>query len=114
MPFVKVENGELEYQPMVGAKLLEARIALGFGRVEFGHLIGMTGDNRNIYATVKRYEEARRDISPMCERLVLMLLWHKEDFGYLPDLDSGQRVPTKIPEDFTVGAVHAKSIQVKA
>lgn len=101
MPLIPVENGELEYQPMAGTKLLEARISLGLGRVEFGHLLGMTGDNRNIYATVKRYEEGRRDISPMVERLVLMLLWHKSDFGYLPDLDSGERVPTKTPADFT-------------
>lgn len=100
MPFVPAENGELQYEPMAGAKLLEARLALGMKRLEFGHLLGMTGENRNIYSTIKRYEEERRGISPMVERLVLMLLWHKSDFGYLPDLDRGERVPAAIPAEF--------------
>lgn len=93
MPFVLAEDGELQYEPMQGAKLLEARLALGMKRLEFGHLLGMTGNTRNIYSTIKRYEDGRRDISPMVERLTLMLLWHKSDFGYLPDLDRGERVP---------------------
>jgi transcriptional regulator with XRE-family HTH domain len=101
MPFIPAENGDLEYHPMEGAKLLEARLTLGMKRLEFGHLLGMTGENRNIYSTIKRYEEARRDISPTVERLVLMLLWHKSDFGYLPDLDRGERVPAVVPTEFT-------------
>lgn len=101
MPFVKVESGELEYQPMPGRKLHEARMAFGMKRIEFGQMLGMTGENRNIYVTVRRYEEGLRPISPMVERLVKLLLWHKEDFGYLPDLDSGDRMPVKVPEDFT-------------
>lgn len=100
MPFVPAENGELGYQPMDGAKMLEARLVFGMKRIEFGHLIGMTGGNRNIYSTIKRYEEGRRDISPTVERLVLMLLWHKSDFGYLPDLDRGERVSDKVPTEF--------------
>lgn len=101
MPLIPVAGGELEYQPMEGARLTEARLAFGMSRLEFGYLIGMTGKPENIKDTIHRYETGVRDISPMCERLVLMLLWHKEDFGYLPDLDSGQRVPVKTPEDFT-------------
>jgi transcriptional regulator with XRE-family HTH domain len=101
MPFVKQENGELEYQPMSGRKLHDARMAFGMKRIEFGQMLGMTGENKNIYATIRRYEEGLREISPMVERLVKMLLWHKEDFGYLPDLDGEDRVPTKMPEDFT-------------
>lgn len=98
MPFVPAEDGELQYEPMLGAKLLEARLELGMKRLEFGHLLGMSGDNRNIYSTIKRYEDGRRGISPMAERLVLMLLKHKADFGYIPDLDSGE---PKIPAEFT-------------
>lgn len=101
MPFVPAENGELQYEPMLGAKLLEARLMLRMKRLEFGHLLGMTGESRNIYSTIKRYEDGRRDISPMVERLVLMLLWHKSDFGYLPDLDHGERLPTKVPAEVT-------------
>lgn len=101
MPFVKLEIGDLEYKPMAGAKLKEARLAFGMPRLEFGYLLGMTGRPDNIKDTIRRYETGIRDISPMCERLVLMLLWHKSDFGYLPDLDSGERVPTKTPVDFT-------------
>lgn len=98
MPFVPAEDGELQYEPMLGAKLLEARLVLGMKRLEFGHLLGMSGDNRNIYSTIKRYEDGQREISPMAERLVLMLLKHKLDFGYIPDLDSGA---PKIPAEFT-------------
>lgn len=97
MPFVPRQGGEQEYQPMQGAKLLEARLAMGMKRIEFGQLLGMTGENRNIYVTIKRYEEGRRAISPMVERLVLMLLWHKSDFGYLPNLDRGERLPAVAP-----------------
>lgn len=99
MPFVPAENGVLQYEPMLGEKLLEARLALGMKRLEFGHLLGMSGDNRNIYSTIKRYEDGRREVSPMAERLVLMLLWHKSDFGYLPDLDRGERLSAKAPAE---------------
>lgn len=81
--------------------MVDLRIALGMGRIEFGYLLGFTGEKRNIYATMKRYEEGRRPISPTVERLILMLAWFKEDFGYLPDLDRGERVPLKTPEEFT-------------
>lgn len=101
MPFVKHENGDLEYQPMPARKLHDARMVFGMNRIKFGQMLGMTGENRNIYATVRRYEEGLRPISPMVERLVKLLLWHKEDFGYLPNLDGGERLPAKIPEDFT-------------
>lgn len=106
MPFVAVQGGGLEYQPMRGAKLLEIRLALGLKRLELGHLLGMTGENRNIYATIRRYEEetGSRTISPMVERLALMLLWHKSDFGYLPDLDRGERLPAVPPPEFAVGS----------
>lgn len=102
MPFVDIPGGEQEYRPMPGAKLMEIRLALGLKRLELGHLLGMTGDNRNIYSTIARYEEERgsRTISPMVERLALMLLWHKSDFGYLPDLDRGERLPAKPPAEF--------------
>lgn len=102
MPFALQESGDLEHRPMAAGKFLEARLAFGMKRIEFGQLIGMTGENRNIYSTIKRYEEGRRDISPTVERLVLMLLWFKEDFGYLPDLDRGERVPEQTPKEFTI------------
>ena len=85
----------------LAARLRTACEALGPTFVKFGQLLGFTGENRNIYSTVKRYEEGRRDISPTVERLVLMLGWFKEDFGYLPDLDRGERVPEKMPAEFT-------------
>lgn len=100
MPFVTLPNGELEHRPMGGAELLGARRVLGMKRTEFGQLLGMTGENRNIYVTIKRYEDGRRDISPMVERLVMLLLWYKADFGYLPDLDRGERFPAVAPAGF--------------
>jgi transcriptional regulator with XRE-family HTH domain len=101
MPFVKQPDGEIEHVPMSGRDMRDLRIALGMARVEFGQLLGFTGENRNIYSMVKRYEEGRRPISPTVERLILMLGWFKEDFGYLPDLDRGERVPETMPPEST-------------
>lgn len=91
MPFVTVDGGELLYQSMSGADLRAARQEFGMSKIQFGHLLGMTGENRNIHTTIKRYEEGRREIGPMVERLVMLLRWYKADFGYLPDLDAGER-----------------------
>jgi transcriptional regulator with XRE-family HTH domain len=97
MPFVTVDGGGLLYQPMAGADLRAARQELRLSKIQFGHLLGMTGENRNIHTTIKRYEEGRREVSPMVERLVTLLLWYKADFGYLPDLDRGERKPVLEP-----------------
>lgn len=77
-----------------------ARQSFGLGRREFGYLLGMGGEPRNIWVTVKRYETGERDISPMVERLVRLLVWFKTDYGYLPDLDNGRREPMLMPEVF--------------
>lgn len=91
MPFVLAPDGVLEHQPMPGAELKALRRRLNMRKLEFGQLLGLTGEARNICATVARYENNRRDISPMMERLALMLLWFHQDHGRLPDLDRGMR-----------------------
>lgn len=88
MPFVR-EGSELVYERMRGDRLLAVRRQFGMKRVPFGQLLGLTGENRNIYLTVRRYEEGLREISPTVERLALMLEWFHREQQYLPDLDSG-------------------------
>jgi len=86
---------------MTGAEMIEARLALGMGRREFAELLGYTGDPQNYYKTVERYETGRREIPPTIARLVLMLVWFKSDFGYVPNLDAGERLPAEQPEIFS-------------
>lgn len=89
MPFVTVAGGELEHVPIAGEVMLECRRQFGLTRIEFGQLLGFTGDNRNIYSTVKRYEEGRRPISPTVERLVILLRAYHAQNGRVPNLDQG-------------------------
>ena len=77
---------------MAGAQLVSIRKRLGLGRLLFGYLVGMTGEEENIKNTIKRYESGMREISPMLERLAIMLLWFHEDHGYIPDLDKPDRI----------------------
>jgi transcriptional regulator with XRE-family HTH domain len=88
---------------MSPAEFSEARENFGLGRREFGRLLGYTGEARNIWITVKRYEEGTREIPPTIERLVRLLVWYKSDFGYLPDIDNGRREPMVMPEVFQDG-----------
>lgn len=83
-------------------ELQEIRESFGMTRNQFGRVIlGYTGESRNIWNTVKRYESNGRPIPPLVQRLVRLLVWHKSDFGYLPDLDrDGARVPLKMPSEF--------------
>jgi hypothetical protein len=99
VPFRKTYDGELVYEPMVPQDLQRLRERWGFKRTRFGELLGYTGEPRNIYMTVKRMETGAREISPMVERLALMLSWFYDDHGYLPDLDNGARSPMAIPEE---------------
>lgn len=85
---------------MSPAEFSEARENFGLGRREFGRLLGYTGEPRNIWITVKRYEEGAREVPPTIERLVRLLVWYKSDFGYLPDLDNGGRAPMAMPQEF--------------
>jgi hypothetical protein len=39
-----------------------------------------------------------REIPENIARLVQLLVWFKEDHGFLPDLDAGTRGPLRIPE----------------
>lgn len=89
MPFVPDADGGKVYEPMDCRALQAIRRELGMKKVQFGQLLGLTGKNRNIYVTVSRYEDGRRYISPMLERLALMLIWFKREQGYIPDLDAG-------------------------
>ncbi len=86
---------------MTGPELEEARLSFGMGRREFAELLGYTGSPQNYYKTLERYENGKRDIPPIVERLVLMLVWFKSDFGYLPNLDAGERMPAQQPAEFS-------------
>lgn len=82
-------------------ELADVRTSFGMGRKQFAMLLGYTGEARNMWITIKRYEKGERKIPPMLERLVRLLVWHKSDFGYLPDLDrEGARVPLEMPSEF--------------
>ena len=81
--------------------LAEARVSFGLSLKQFAKLIlGYTGEDRNNWITMKRYESGQKPIPAYISRLVLMLLWFKSDFGYLPDLERGERVPLEMPEGF--------------
>lgn len=70
---------------MTPQEFTAAREASGLGRRDFGRMIGLNGDGRNIWITIQRYEAGARDISPTVGRLVRMLLWFHEEYGYFPD-----------------------------
>ena len=77
-----------------------ARHAFGLGRKDFGYLIGFSGDPRNIWVTIKRWENGERAIPENIARLVQLLVWFKDDYGYLPDLDNHRREPMEMPKEF--------------
>lgn len=79
----------------------DARQNFGLAKKDFGILLGYTGELRNIYMTVKRYEMGTREISPMIERRVRILVWFKANYGYLPEMDNGWRDPAGMPEEFS-------------
>ena len=89
---------------MIPQEFNEARQNFGLGRREFGYLLGYTGEPRNIWMTVKRYEIGEREIPPTIERLIRLLVWFKADYGYLPDLDNGRRDLMKMSKVFQNGA----------
>ncbi len=88
MPFVQ-ESGGIVHEPMAGADLLAVRVKFNLKRVEFGHLLGLTGKSKNIYETIERYENGSRLISPTVERLALLLDWFYDQNGRAPELDRG-------------------------
>ena len=84
---------------MNAKELNDARHSFGLGRKDFGRMmLGFSGDPRNIWVTVKRWENGERAIPENIARLVQLLIWFKEDHGCLPDLDRGTRGPLRIPE----------------
>lgn len=85
---------------MSPGELNQARQVFGLGRKDFGTLIGIAGEPRNVWITIKRYETGEREIPGTVARLVMLLLWYKSDCGYLPDLDNGRREPMEMPEEF--------------
>lgn len=91
MTFRPMPDGSLEYEPMAPGDLLAVRKSFDLSRKQFAALLGYTGEERNVYMTLKRYEDGIREIPPMVERLALLLSWFKADHGYLPDLDNGSR-----------------------
>jgi transcriptional regulator with XRE-family HTH domain len=107
MTFRKLVNGDLEYEPMPGADFMAIRKSFDMSRKQFAALLGYTGEERNVYMTIKRYEEGIREVPPMVERLALLLKWYRADHGYLPDLDNGQPgpcAPAMVPDDQPVRA----------
>lgn len=98
MPFKKLDDGGMEYQPMSGAEFRRIRHEFGMKKLQFGYLLGYTGEPQNITLTMTRFEKNRREVPPAAERLLMLLRWYKSDFGYLPDLDNGRRDPMEMPE----------------
>ncbi len=96
MTFRTMPGGDLEYEPMDPDAFEAIRKSFDMSRKEFGTFLGYTGEVRNIYMTVKRYEEGTRPIPPTIERLVLLLKWFHADHGYAPDLDNGERRPRAV------------------
>jgi len=85
---------------MTPRELNDARHAFGLGRKDFGKLIGYSGDPRNIWVSVKRMENGERAVPPTVARMVQLLIWFKDDYGYLPDLDNRRREPMEVPNEF--------------
>jgi hypothetical protein len=82
-------------------ELSDARHSFGMGRKQFARLVlGYSGEDRNSWIVMKRYETGQKPIPEYIARLVLMLTWFKSDFGYLPDLERGERVPLEMPAEF--------------
>lgn len=78
---------------MTPGRIEEIRTSLGMSRITFGELVGYTGEPRNIETTIKRFETGDREVPPIVERLLMLLLWFRDDHGHLPDLDAGERQP---------------------
>lgn len=72
---------------MDGKEMAIVRQAFGLGRREFALLLGYTGESRNNWITIKRYETGERDIPPTIERLVILMRWYHQANGAVPDFD---------------------------
>ena len=77
---------------MTGAELILIRHAFGLGRREFAVLLGYTGEPRNSWITIKRYETGDREIPPTIERLVKLLRWYHHTTGATPDFETDLEV----------------------
>lgn len=64
------------------------RHSFGLGRREFAALLGYTGEPRNNWVTIKRYETEAREIPPTIERLVLLMRWYHSTYGQAPDFSN--------------------------
>ena len=73
---------------MTGADMALCRHAFGLGRREFAVLLGYTGEPRNNWVMIKRYESGKRDIPPTIERLVKLLRWYHHTTGETPDFET--------------------------
>jgi hypothetical protein len=81
----------------------DARKLFGVGRRGFGCILGYGGDAQNVWITVKRYETGERPIPPQIQRLVRLLVWYFEDYGFLPDVERGQRTRLVLSEEMRDG-----------
>lgn len=73
---------------MTGEDFQKMRVAMGLSRNELAGMLGYNhADRKQDYEIIKRMEMEKRPISPMCERLVLMIYRDfRENRGW-PDYD---------------------------
>jgi hypothetical protein len=82
---------------MTPKEFQEARRDFGMSRKAFGRMVGLRGDSKTLYTSVKRYEMDKAPIPESIARLIIMLTWFKSDHGYLPDIEYGERSPMPEP-----------------
>lgn len=78
---------------MTPKEFQEARRDFGMSRKAFGRMVGLRGGSKTLYTSVKRYEMDKAPIPEPIARLIRMLIWFKDDHGYLPDIECGARSP---------------------
>ena len=78
---------------MTGRELEYARRKMGLSRTQLGDLLGYASDDPKLgHNNVRRMETGKRDVSPMCARLVIMIYRHWASTGNLPEFgDAGVR-----------------------
>ena len=58
---------------MTGEQFQGIRESLKLKRVAFGRALGYTGEDRNIWKTIQRYEDGQKPVPPMVGRMAWLL-----------------------------------------